>query len=198
MVDGAIEMKNMDERKFWLRVESIILISDLENYENFDAVQNLWYNFWCEDGVDGLISFQANLSRKIYKLFQPKIAEIFRVTGYKENKVVSDFKYISNDGFIDFRAWIVSLGKEGYEQFLNFQSEEELLKFDLDADRAYRDEIPFFAYWFCQRVFQGNGNCDEVFKFGFDGDYEALYAKMDWEWDVLEKKYPLLYQKYQK
>ena len=52
---------------------------------------------------------------------------------------------VSVDGFMDFRAWIISLGRTNYEAFLNFKQEEELLDYNLELNFAYRADLPFLA-----------------------------------------------------
>ena len=105
-----------------------------------------------------------------------------------ENKDGLD--YISTDGFLDFRAWIVSLGKVNYDTFLNFKSEAELLQFDLDVESAYREDLVHLASTIAEELGE---NID--LDFHTDNDVDELYLKMNW--DGLNEKHPKLFKLYQ-
>ena len=184
----------MTETQFWELIGKVFRLPD-------DKIQSIGYDriqvfvitkYLKENGADSIIKFQEILNEKIRDLFLPKIGELFLFTSYDlSNKENTKFKYISVDGFIDFRAWIVGLGKKSYETFLNFESEEELFQFDLDVNRAFREDLVFLT----SKIADEELGIEIDLEHYFDKDADELYSKMNWE--NLDMKYPQLFKTYQ-
>ncbi len=132
-----------------------------------------------------IISFHNILCAKIKSLFLPKIAEVFLVSTPELLPSSRDELYISNDGFIDFRAWIVSLGQKHYDLFLHFQTEREVLCYDLDPNITWREDLVYIALSVCQDL-----GIDIELDYYVDKSSEDLYAGIELE--QLSQKYPLL------
>ena len=89
------------------------------------------------------LDFHRVFSEKLYELFLPTLAEIFMVSGNKYEKLKKGNTYISNDGFRDFRSWIIGLGKKEFENFKRYSKEKEFLKYDLNPNNAYREDLEY-------------------------------------------------------
>lgn len=184
----------MTENKFWELIEKVFHMPIEKIQEvGYDQIQNeIIKKYFRNNGKDSIKQFHEILCEKIRELYLPKIGELFLMTGYDlSEKINKDFKYISTDGFVDFRAWIVSLGKEHYETFLNFQSENVLSKFDMDANGANREDLVYLAVSFAEEELGEELDLD----YHLDKDGEELYSKMNW--DSLNEKHPKLFKFYQ-
>ncbi len=184
----------MTEDKFWELIGKVsqMPIEQIQVLGHDELQNEIIKNYFKEKGKDALKQFHDILCQKIRALYLPKIGELFLMTVYDVSKIIDkDFRYISTDGFIDFRAWIISLGKEHYETFLNFKSEKELYKFDMDVNTAYREDLVYLAGTFAEEEFGEEISLD----YYLDNDAEKLYSKMNW--DNLNEKYPNLFQLYQ-
>jgi len=186
----------MNEDEFWECIESVYELSIEEiDLLGFDETQvQLIKDKISGASLDKLLGFQREFSDKMFRLFVPKIGELFHFTVYDVRNTRNDFKYISTDGFMDFRSWIIGMGREIYYQFLNFASEKEILHFDLNPNSAYRDDLCFLAEDIHLEI---TGKAFELpLHHYYNGDSEKLYAQMNW--NTLEEKYPILFAKYQK
>ena len=126
----------MDEAKFWELIDfPLRRYKDVEvdslTYRN---IQMNHLHFFAKNTTQTeLIDFQEIMSEKIYQLFIPKIGEIALISCYDLNASLQ-ISELSTDGFIDFRAWIISLGQLNFKKFFNFQSEDEILEFDFNPN----------------------------------------------------------------
>lgn len=144
--------------------------------------------------VENLGNFQMAFNQKLHDLFLPKIVEVFYLTAYGLKK---DWGYISNDGFLDFRAWIISLGQKKFMKFILFEHENEILEFDFNPNYAFREDLVYFGKDTYSRLHGGKGNLVEMKAVaGWEG-WEAL-PKMDFDEQRLLTKYSKLISKYQK
>lgn len=180
----------MTENRFWILIGMVFRMS-AKNIQKFgyEYLQNRVIEEYLKTKEKKeFIKFQEILCEKIKKLYLPKIGELFLMTGYDlSEKRTKKWRYISTDGFVDFRAWIVSLGKEDYEIFLNFQCETDLFNFDMDANRAEREDLIFLT---------GEIAGEEIdLAYPQDKSGEELYQNMNW--DNLDEKYPKLFKLYQ-
>lgn len=184
----------MTEDKFWELIGKVFhMPTETIQKLGYEQIQNeIITHYFNENGKDSILQFHEILCDKISELYMPKIGELFLMTSYNlSEETKRKFKYISTDGFIDFRAWIVSLGKEDYETFLNFQSENELFKFDMDVFYANREDLVYLATSFAENTFAEKLDLD----YHLDKDVEEFYSKMNW--DSLDEKYPNLFYIYQ-
>jgi hypothetical protein len=142
-------------------------------------------------GIEAIVAFQKILSQKIRDLYLPKIGEIFLLASYELDRgALRGSRYISTDGFLDFRAWILSLGRLAYEPFRDFSREEEIIDFNLNPDIAYRAELIFLTSALCEEL-----NEEVDLNFHYDLDEINLFPEMIWS--GLDEKYPKLYEIYQ-
>lgn len=193
----------MSEADFWNYLEE----AGKEEYDLQKIMVNL-KEALSKSALSELISFEIILRSKIRALFLPKIGEIFLVTTSKHKK--SKLRYISNDGFIDFRAWIVGNGKWFFEHFLNFKSEEELIGFELHPNYAYNEDLVGLTNLILKEQQQtkqiriddfieeskNEREGDSIWSGVYDGNRTTFYEKIEWE--NLALKYPEIYQKYQR
>lgn len=179
----------MKELEFWKIIEDrhpALTEADVQEMGHEDAqyfsIKELLHS------EERAVAFQEKLNEKILSLFEPKIAELFLVSCNPQEKY--DSLYISNDGFIDFRAWIVSLGKANYERFLNFESETEILEYNLDPNFAYREDLVYLVNEVFDESFEKESPCSlEV-----NGDYEKLYIEI--RKNNLKNIYPILFKRF--
>lgn len=190
----------MDEELFWKYIEQVYSFS-VEEYD-LPALQNTLLQISLEKHtLDELLTFESIFREKIYQLFLSKIAEVFLITSYDLNDKM-DFKYISNDGFIDFRVWIVAQGKTTFEKFLNFTDESEILEYDLNDETAYRADLFNLTSEVYSNVFFDDkenfeDHYNKKYDIQYDAIYEKLYKEMSWEKEELKRKYPIQFEKYQ-
>lgn len=183
----------MTEEQFWKLIGSMPDIEEkyIGLYQYFQRQRIEAYLL--EHGKPAILAFQKLLLTKIKTLCLPKIGELYYLTAYDVKDATNRrLQYISVDGFIDFRAWILSLGKQAYETFLHFESEEELLGFNMSEEYANREDLVYIAE-------QVSLSLKEVIVFDFhieQANENDVCDAMDW--NHLDKKYPVLFKKYQK
>jgi hypothetical protein len=193
----------MDESKFWACIELIYQVPEVLRMKyDFETLQrHLIKKHLKQHELKDLVGFQKILAEKVLNLFQPKIADIFYMTGPNVKGRDPNFRYIPNDGFLEFRLWVVCLGRHGYETFLNFKNEEQLLKYNLDCENTYVSGFDYFVDEIYEEMNPEDDKsaldyCHEngVAR-GFDGDYKVLFNRMNW--NTLEAVYPKLFKTYQ-
>ena len=183
----------MEEKKFWELIEALPPVSpDEDYYLQYTRFQNeMISEYLIQHGEVAIAGFHEILCRKVKDLYLPKIGELFLLTSYDLSLAINrEFKYISVDGFVDFRAWIVSGGRSHYETFLNFTSEKDLLPYSMDANNAFREDLVYLALTVSERLGQ-----DIDLNYDLNGNVEKLYREMNW--DSLDNKYPQLFKLYQ-
>jgi len=167
----------MNESKFWDYFKMILHspIEQIEQQGYFQLQNKLIAERLTIEGVEVIHEFHKALCEKISQLYMPKIGQLFLLTAYDLSKEVNRrLKPISTDGFIDFRAWIVSLGRKYYYAFLNFDSEENIPQVDMDANRAENEELVYLPL----KIIRELG--EEVkLDFHLDKDVKEMYSKMN-------------------
>ncbi|MEL6720336.1 MAG: DUF4240 domain-containing protein [Bacteroidota bacterium] len=197
----------MNEILFWKYIEKIYYKHDIQgakrSYYDVELIQKkILEECLINHTVEEIAKFQSILCNKIRSLYLPKIGDIFNLTAYSFEKRHQFIRYISTDGFVDFRTWIVFLGQENYNIFLHFQKEEELLPYNLDSDWAYTSGLEYVT----QEIYKSKNPsdpknmlsyCEEYgFDLWLDDDSDSLFKNMNW--DTLDQLYPKLFRKYQK
>ncbi|WP_196887299.1 DUF4240 domain-containing protein [Aureivirga sp. CE67] len=184
----------MTEEIFWNLIGKFFEYPIEEiNEKGYDVIQNeILEDYLGKADKESLIKFHELLCTKIRELYLPKIGDLFLLSGYDlEDKLTKDFQYISEDGFADFRAWIVSLGKEHFEKFKNFEKEEDLFEYDLDANGAFREDLIYIISRISETRFEEELDLD----YDLENEEVDLYSKMNW--NTLNEKYPKLFKFYQ-
>lgn len=174
----GLGVRDIEERQIWLIEEKLF-------HHSFEEV----------------LEFHRIFSEKIYELFLPTLAEVFMVSHSNYDSLKKGNVYISNDGFRDFRSWIIGLGREEFENFKAYQKEEDFLKYDLHPDKAYREDLEYIIvdlYEGFKETAQDLTQLEKIYErkydFFYDGDYQSgLEEKIDWA--NINKKYPRLLQR---
>lgn len=143
---------------------------------------------------ENLCDFQAAFNQKLSDLFLPKVVEVFYLTSYS---LKSNWGYISNDGFLDFRAWIISLGQKNFMKFILFEHEDEILEFDFNPNYAYREDLVYFGKVIYTRLYGRNRSVVKM-KAVAGWERSGKLIKMDFDEQRLLTKYSKLIRKYQK
>jgi len=147
------------------------------------------------------LEFHRTFSEKLYELFLPNLAEVFMVSWSNYESLQRENLYISNDGFKDFRSWIIGLGKKEFENFKNFSTEKEFLNYDLNPNNAYREDLEYIILDLYQEFKKKSKDIPKLksiyekkYNFGYDGDYQTdLIDKINWV--NIDKKYPTILKK---
>ena len=171
---------DQEEGLFWRIIEEGITIEGIQLILDVLKIEHnlVFFKVFCE---------------KLKTLILSKIAEVFLVT---LNRKPEDTAYISNDGFLDFRAWIVQQGRETYQLFLDFKSEKELLHLNLDPNIAWSEDLLYVVNISLHKKDSTSyGELDFIITGLHDlKEHSLLYETV--EFKKLEQKYPLLYSKY--
>lgn len=195
----------MTEHKFWEYIE-LVYTSETRhlNVRDQEDLQVLLIKDQLrKDGLKGALDFYRILFEKLRALFRPNLAELFMVTWNSYESLQKENVYISNDGFRDFRSWIIGLGRKDYMRFKNFEQEESILEYDLNPNVAYREDLEYIInelykeHW-SEPYDKKNENLYKTkYLYGCDGDHkEDLINRIDWQ--NLDKKYKQTFKKYSK
>lgn len=175
VVREGLSIREIEERQIWLIEEKLFLHS-----------------------FEDVLKFHRIFSEKIYELFLPTLAEVFMVSHSNYDSLKKGDVYISNDGFRDFRSWIVGLGREEFENFKAYQKEEDFLKYDLNPNKAYREDLEYIIvdlYEAFKETEEDLTQLEKIYEqkydFFYDGDYQLdLEEKIDWA--NINQKYPII------
>ena len=193
----------MQESIFW---EYIDLINQVDT-EGLNTREKEYYQVHLikrkliNQDFSKILAFHRIFSDKIYELFLPTLAEVFMASWNVYESLQEENLYISNDGFRDFRSWIVGLGKKEFENFKQYSTEKEFLNYDLDPNKAYREDLEYIIvelYEAISKREKENSQIEIIYKkkyeYGYDGDYDKdLINKIDWA--NIDKKYPTILRK---
>lgn len=193
----------MQETTFWEYIDLInhVDTEGLNTREKEDYQVYLIKRKLIKQDFKETLGFHRIFSKKLYELFLPALAEVFMVSWCKYEKLKEGNAYISNDGFKDFRSWIIGLGREEFEKFKTYENEVDFLKYDLNSDNAYREDLEYIIvelYEEFKKRVKDKNQLKEIYekkyKFGYDRDYQLdLNDKIDWV--NINKKYPKFLKK---
>ena len=187
----------MQEDTFW---EYIDLIKHVDT-EGLNLVEKESYQVHLikrkliELDFKEVLVFHQIFNQKLYELFSPTLAEVFMVSWNSYEKLKNGNVYISNDGFRDFRSWIIGLGREEFEKFKTYEKEEDFLKYDLNSDIPYREDLEHIVVELYENLKkEQQSQIKEIYEkysgLYCDGDYQLdLEDKIDWI--NINKKYPV-------
>ena len=195
---GPDKSEFMKEDTFWDYVEEVyrseegedrIQVSEIP--EVFNKKQNnIILDRLEEAGDEEIIEFNDWMNAFIEALYIPRVAEVFAITHPTYLRNMRDgFKNFPFQEFISFRAWIVSLGREALETFLYFESETELLNYNLNPANARRPGFENLCIYFID-IERIKGPLEYV----TDRPPEELLSGIQL-WN-LKAKYPQLWKKY--
>lgn len=188
----------MKEETFWYYVEEVYRedleaskIQGSEVPENLNKRQiNLILDRLEDAGDEEIFEFNDWMNAFIEALYIPRVAEVFAITHPSYLKRMRDgFKNFPFKEFISFRAWIVSLGQDALETFLYFESESELLSYNLNPTNARRSGFENLCTYFIdiERI-------EAPLEYVTDRPPEELLEGIQL-WN-LKAKYPQLWKKY--
>lgn len=153
----------MTEAQFWQIIEARpqhLILSDVKQLPELGPVKRVKYikKILLTFSPDQLVAFQNIFSSKIRALYLRRVAQIFlrQMPEYRVDTEKATF--LSTDGFIDFRAWIITLGKEKYEGILHDSLNYTLIPDILDPDFAYEPALPFLA----ENILEEKGAVDYI------------------------------------
>ena len=177
----------MKDVEFWALIEKVQGVSDHMLVKlGYELTQRILIRSYLgKKEITDIINFHELLCQKIRQLYLPKVAEVFVAMVYVvENKQIKS-RYISTDGFIDFRAAIVSLGKDGFESFLRLKEQEEILEYELKELLMGREDLVYLSDELIQER-----EVEIELDYHLDGDYDQLIKEI--EWDKINDKYSKL------
>jgi len=95
-----------------------------------------------------LISFQKTLQQKLISLYTAPIAELYIILGNeyeKEGDTYSFDGFISDDGFLYFRCWLLLKGKEFYEDITKDIESFVSGKYHFDIGDTWGEDLLYVA-----------------------------------------------------
>ncbi len=178
----------MDEKQFW----EIIRISRDISIDNEDFV-NKAKNELLKFSEKDIIEFEAIFRKSILDLEHYNIeALMYLLNGY-----------VSDDSYLYFRCWLISLGKEIYIKLI--KQTDEMLEIFKSKNIEYEDnELEEFLYLSTDAFEEKTGKEEDdtfprdiCFERGLDYDFNDNAPKGDdWEEEDLPKRFPKLYKYY--
>ncbi|MDX2301440.1 MAG: DUF4240 domain-containing protein [Microscillaceae bacterium] len=185
----------MTESEFWaiidISLESIAF--DAEVDEQIEALVDYLINFSKKD----LIGFEIHIRRKLADLYKSEIVELYVIMendfSIEDNGQVSFDDYVSSDGFLYFRCWLILQGRDLFYDVL--QDPETILKYTININEIWGESLLYAtdeAYTREHNNEQESEIKDEVFKSHPEIDYDCGDFELDRdpEIDYLQDKYP--------
>lgn len=169
----------MNENQFWTLIEHSRQVSQGDIDEQTEIIRTAL----TELGCDTIVEFENHLNSYISALSRfDVLAANFMIQSY-----------VSDDGFEDFRAWLILNGKTRFEAALkNIESIAEWLERD-DVDNIDGSRFVTIAV---QAYEDAGGNSDEFYKqiaFAKEVDFEQTWPDNK---QGFESKWPLLCKKF--
>lgn len=192
----------MDEDKFW---EYISLIDSYprkiyNKYEKEDTQNRLIkMKILKSNSFKELVDYDRIYNEKLDDLFQPKIVELQMVNYLLIEELIKKRPYVSNDGFRDFRGYIIGLGRKNYELVKNFKKEDEIFHIDFYVNVAYRSDLEFIYSELYENHFSKLDK-DEIEKMDKEHTHPNYFLSFEdiidqIDWNKLDKKYPKMIAK---
>lgn len=192
----------MDEDKFW---EYISLIDSYprkiyNKYEKEDTQSRLIkMKILKSNSFKELVDYDRIYNEKLNDLFQPKIVELQMVNYLLIEELIKKRPYVSNDGFRDFRGYIIGLGRKNYELVKNFKKEDEIFHIDFYVNVAYRSDLEFIYSELYDNHFSKLDK-DEIEKMDKEHTHPNYFLSFEdmidqIDWNKLDKKYPKMIAK---
>ena len=194
----------MQEDKFWKYIE--LAQKELPEFNNIRAYEEyqifLIKQSLVKQSFKEIFNFNKIYIQKVNKLLLPNVVELFTVRRRSFEDLKDGQAYISNDGFRDFRGWIIGLGRENYQLLKDFKKEEEIIHFNFYVENAYRDDLEFIINDLYEAFYAElkDAEIDKMYKNRFSkgdlADFGEISEQIDWA--NLDKKYPKMFAKYSK
>ena len=122
-IPAKIEMSEEEKAEFlfWEAIEKSYKYNK-KKWENYDIEEHLekLTNYLSKYGKERLVAFEKTLQEKLMELYTAQIAELYIILNcdFEKKDDIYSFEeepYISADGFIYFRCWLLLKGKEFFE-----------------------------------------------------------------------------------
>ena len=122
-IPTKIEMSEEEKAEFlfWEAIEKSYKYNK-KKWEDYDVEEHLekLTNYLSKYGKERLVAFEKTLQEKLMELYTAQIAELYIILNcdFEKKDDVYSFEeepYISADGFIYFRCWLLLKGKEFFE-----------------------------------------------------------------------------------
>ena len=122
-IPAKIEMSEEEKAEFlfWEAIEKSYKYNK-KKWEDYDIEEHLekLTNYLSKYGKERLVAFEKTLQEKLMELYTAQIAELYIILNcdFEKKDDIYSFEeepYISADGFIYFRCWLLLKGKEFFE-----------------------------------------------------------------------------------
>ena len=122
-IPAKIEMSEEEKAEFlfWEAIEKSYKYNK-KKWDAYDVEEHLekLTNYLSKHGKERLVAFEKTLQEKLMELYTAQIAELYIILNcdFEKKDGVYSFEeepYISADGFIYFRCWLLLKGKEFFE-----------------------------------------------------------------------------------
>ena len=165
-----------------------------EHLENLTKLLSKWTK-------EQLIDFEIMLEKSLQQLYKASIAElsiILECNFKKENGTIIFDDYLSDDGFIYFRCWLILKGKEFFDDILENINNFNNGKYSFDIGNTWGEGLLYVAD---EAYLAKHSNADEseisdaVFEQYPEIHYDSPYREMDKQPKggiYLQKMYPEL------
>ena len=184
----------MTENEFWaiLDISMETIAFDAEVDEQIESLVDYLENFSKKD----LVGFETHLRRKLTDLYKTEIIELYVIMendfSIANGEVVFD-DYISSDGFLYFRCWLILQGRDLFYDVL--KDPEAILQYSININEIWGESLLYVtdeAYAREHENEQESEIKDEVFRSNPEIDYDCGDFELDQEPEInyLQDKYP--------
>jgi hypothetical protein len=192
----------MDENKFW---DYISMIDSYprpfhNKYDKEECQTRLIKNQLLKKNTyKEVLEFDIIYNEKLNDLWLPKIVELQMVNQLSFEELQKENLYVSNDGFRDFRNYIVGRGRKEFELIKDFKTEDEIFHIDFHVNIAYRSDLEFLVDELIETHYSKQDNKEEVKSLHDNNmvrtfpDFKDVTGQIDWK--SLDKKYPKMITK---
>lgn len=191
----------MNEDQFWELISLIDLIPlKIHNQRFREEIQTqLIKGKLIKEPFKEVLKFDKIYNEKLDELLIPSIIELHLVNFSSVDELKSGNIYVSNDGFRDFRGYIIGLGRKNYELIKEFRREDDIFHIDFWIENAYRSDIELVLSQLYNDHFsqlqdeEVEKQYNEYRVDGYFANLDSIIEKNDWE--NIEKKYPKMIAK---
>ena len=152
--EAAPERKEYSEEEkadyfFWEAIEKSYKYNkkDWEAYDLDEHIEKLT-TYLAKYSEEKLLFFQKTLEQKLISLYTAPIAELYIILGNeyeKEGDTYSFDGFISDDGFLYFRCWLLLKGKEFYEDITKDIESFVSGKYHFDIAETWAEDLLYVA-----------------------------------------------------
>jgi len=130
---------------FWDSIEKSN--KNKSDYDIDEHLENLT-RLLAKNSKQKLIQFEKNFQQNLDKLYKAEIAELYIILWNEFNlqngHIVFD-DYVSNDGFIYFRCWVLLKGREFFDEVLKDINAVLSEKYTFDIEETWAEDLLYVA-----------------------------------------------------